>query len=295
MALIISKRSEEQRLQRQYDKCTRWLQAVNAAPDDLLKLYNLHVGLWRDGLQNENLGPDSYGMFRTKDVSRMYSWEVYLGGVDGLFTHSVDEWERIKERDMASQQAEGKRPEVPQEYVRVCRQYRNHLSSNVKDIRNHVFDKGVSRDVLARNVMEAQNLLDVRTGGSGSDLKGLEFLSSSIAMNRILDCRFTYRGVPVASSMLNLSGKFLLPEGFERGVAITPKTAAEFKYRDVFDVLLSLGDGRTEEPQLIDLSKAGKQKVERASQDVTSMTRKEVRENRQHIELKKKQGYKFGI
>ena len=295
MALILSKRNEEYRLRSQYDKCSRWLNAVSAAPDDLMKLFNLHVGLWRDGLQCENLGPDKYGMFRTEDISKMYPWQVYLGGVDGLFTLPVSDWEEFKDRETARRKADGLKPDIPQEYQLVCRQYREHLMSNVKDIRSHIFDKGVSRDVLARNVMAAQNLLEERRGGSGSDLQRLEFQASSIAENRILDCRFEYRGVPVTSSLLNINGKFLLPEGFERGVSLTPKTAFSFKYHDVFDVLISLDGGRKEEPQVIDLSEASRRKVSRASHDVSSMTRQEVRENRQHLEVKKKQGYKFGI
>lgn len=295
MALIFSKRNEEHRLRSQYDKCSRWLKAVSAAPDDLMKLFNAHVGLWRDGLQCDNLGPDKYGMFRTEDISKMRPWEVYLGGVDGLFTRSAYDWEEFKDRETARRKADGLKPDIPQEYQLVCRQYRDHLISNIRDIRSHIFDKGVSRDVLARNVMAAQNLLDVRRGGSGSDLQGLKFQASSIADNRILDCRFEYRGVPISSSLLNINGRFLLPEGFERGVSLTPKTAFSFRYRDVFDVLLSLQEGRKEEPKLIDLSKASSRKVSRASHDVSSMTRQEVRENRQHLEVKKKQGYKFGI
>lgn len=52
-----------------------------------------HKRAWRAGFQNENLGPDKYGMFRTKDINKMTVDEVFLGGICGLNTLPLSKWE----------------------------------------------------------------------------------------------------------------------------------------------------------------------------------------------------------
>lgn len=297
MAIILNRKKEEQRLQHQYDRCTKWLRHVGAVkdyPDGLMKLYHAHVEMWRDGIRNKNLGPDQYGMFRTGDIATMYPFQVYLGDVDGLFTNDVDFFEKDKEKHLASLRREGKEPSLPEHYVRVCRQYRDHLMSNILDIRNNIFDKGVSRDVLAEHVAEACNLLAEHQGGDRG-VSGLEFTCSSLAENRILECKMRYRGLPVTSSLLNVKGRFLIPQGFERGVQITPKNVTDMKYRDVFDVLLCLKDDGKEQPKLLDLSGSATQKIGKASKLLEPMSRKEIRENRRNQEMRRQNGYRFGI
>lgn len=52
----------------------------------------LHKRIWRKGFRNANLGPDKYGMFRTKDINLMTINEVYIGG-----TRTIAQWEDSKE------------------------------------------------------------------------------------------------------------------------------------------------------------------------------------------------------
>ena len=63
----------------------------------LMECFELHKDLWRKGYQNENLGPNPYGMFRTSDITRMRPSEVYLGNIYGLFTKSIPEWRRYED------------------------------------------------------------------------------------------------------------------------------------------------------------------------------------------------------
>ena len=60
----------------------------------LLGLLSIHKDLWGSGFQNKNLGPNEYGMFRTKDIAQMQPEEVYLGNIFGLWTYTIPEWEK---------------------------------------------------------------------------------------------------------------------------------------------------------------------------------------------------------
>ena len=64
--------------------------------DSLEELLSIHKEAWLIGFQNENLGPDRYGMFRTENIPTMEPSEVFLGGIWGLFTHSIPFWEERK-------------------------------------------------------------------------------------------------------------------------------------------------------------------------------------------------------
>jgi hypothetical protein len=55
----------------------------------LLGLLSLHKEVWAAGFQNENLGPDSCGMFRTESIPNMKPEEVYLGNIWGLWTKNI--------------------------------------------------------------------------------------------------------------------------------------------------------------------------------------------------------------
>ena len=87
--------------------------------DDALSLNELlaaHKKAWIYGFRNENLGPNQYGMFRTDKISNMTQDEVYLGNINGLWTHTIREW-----NERADEGA----------YETVMEQYRMHLESNV--------------------------------------------------------------------------------------------------------------------------------------------------------------------
>lgn len=69
--------------------------AINKC-DSLEELLSIHKEAWIVGFQNENLGPDKYGMFRTENIPTMQPSEVFLGGIWGLFTHAIPFWEERK-------------------------------------------------------------------------------------------------------------------------------------------------------------------------------------------------------
>ena len=72
--------------------------------------YKLQQGLvnsyecWLTKIGNANLGPDKYGMFRTKDINLMTINEVYIGGIYGLNTRTIAQWEDRKEEPYDSTQ-----------------------------------------------------------------------------------------------------------------------------------------------------------------------------------------------
>ena len=276
-----------------YDKCNNCFLAATYAPDNLLKLMTIHVNAWKEGVRNENLGPDKYGMFRTDDIEHMKPWHVYLGNTYGLWTNTIDDFEKMKNRDMEQMRSKGETVHLPDYYVKVCQQYRKHLTRNFMDIRNHIFDNGKNRQYLQDNIERAMNLLEHCVGGK-NEISSFRFLDASIADNKILQCEFLNNGYRFTSCMLNLEGRYLLPVGFEKGVVITPKNVNDFKYRDVFDVLLSLDKDRIEQPKLIDFSHLNKLKVQKNTNDNGMLTRKEASRNLDHIQDMKKKGYSFG-
>ena len=85
----------------------------------------LHKKAWGLGYQNGNLAPCEWGMFRTKDISKMTPDEVFLGNVYGLWTFPMPKWE-----DQKSQMYD-KDISV---YDIVLNQYKRVLHSNVKAI-----------------------------------------------------------------------------------------------------------------------------------------------------------------
>jgi hypothetical protein len=87
---------------------------------NLHSILTLHKKLWSDGIQNANIGPCDYGMFRTKDIIDMTEDEVFLGNINGLWTKPMRFW---LDRD---------------EEPIVLEQYRQHLISNLKAIRNSI-------------------------------------------------------------------------------------------------------------------------------------------------------------
>lgn len=73
----------------------RIVNAINKC-GSLEELLSIHKEAWIVGFQNENLGPDKYGMFRTESIPTMQPSEVFLGNICGLFTHAIPFWEKRK-------------------------------------------------------------------------------------------------------------------------------------------------------------------------------------------------------
>ncbi len=64
----------------------------------LPEVLRLHKEAWAVGFQNESLGPDEYGMFRTKSIENMTSDEVFIGGnLWGLNTKNIPFWEKYRD------------------------------------------------------------------------------------------------------------------------------------------------------------------------------------------------------
>ena len=80
-----------------------WLTKIGNA-NTLIECMTLHKYIWRQGFKNTNLGPDKYGMFRTKDINFMTTNEVYIGGFNGLKILTIEEWEECKEELYDSEQ-----------------------------------------------------------------------------------------------------------------------------------------------------------------------------------------------
>lgn len=73
-----------------------WLTKIDNA-NTLSECMILHKRIWRKGFRSANLGPDKYGIFRTKDINLMTINEVYIGGIYGLNTLTIAQWEDAKE------------------------------------------------------------------------------------------------------------------------------------------------------------------------------------------------------
>lgn len=101
--------------------------------EDLKELLFLHKNLWRNGLQNANIGPNKYGMFRTENIETMKDEEVFLGDIYGIRTANIPFWEENKNEPYGVN-GFGIDPKKPL-YDIIVRQYREHLLSNIKEIK----------------------------------------------------------------------------------------------------------------------------------------------------------------
>lgn len=101
----------------------------------LTEMYHLHKNIWDAGLRNRNIGPNQYGMFRTKDISTMRPEEVMLGNIYGLWTFPIPAWEaNEKAQEPFGANDYGIIPETTV-YEVIVTQYRNILMSNVRVIK----------------------------------------------------------------------------------------------------------------------------------------------------------------
>lgn len=96
----------------------------------LIELLEIHKELWTDGYRNKNIGPNPYGMFRTNYIPNMTPDEVYLGNIFGLWTFSLQEWEK-DHKTLFGGNMYGI-PANTTNYEVVLRQYKQLLKSNVK-------------------------------------------------------------------------------------------------------------------------------------------------------------------
>lgn len=102
--------------------------------DSLYELMDIHKKAWAIGFQNVYLGPDRYGMFRTKSIPTMKPEEVFLGNIWGLWTHTIPFWEERKSQPYGCN-GFGIDPEKSL-YGIVLDQYKRLLISNIENIWN---------------------------------------------------------------------------------------------------------------------------------------------------------------
>lgn len=100
--------------------------------DSLYELMDIHKEAWIVGFQNENLGPDKNGMFRTESIPTMKPEEVFLGGIWGLFTHAIPFWEERKSQPYGCN-GFGIDPETSL-YNIILIQYKNLLCFHISNI-----------------------------------------------------------------------------------------------------------------------------------------------------------------
>ena len=107
----------------------QFLDAIGKAIS-LYRVLDIHRDAWGTGFQNSNIGPCAYGMFRTKDISKMTAEEVYLGGIWGLCTYNLPFWEKHKD-DKYGCNGFGI-DENTSLYELILNQYKNILTSNIE-------------------------------------------------------------------------------------------------------------------------------------------------------------------
>ena len=107
----------------------QFLDAIGKA-NSLYRVLEIHRDAWGTGFQNENIGPCSYGIFRTKDILKMTAEEVYLGGIWVLFTHNIPFWEERKDDKYGCNGFNI--DENINLYKIILDQYKNILTSNIK-------------------------------------------------------------------------------------------------------------------------------------------------------------------
>jgi hypothetical protein len=121
-AFIDQKREAALKVNRKYYLINKIDNYINTLKElkTLRGIYKAHLDIWATGIRNANIGPNEYGMFRTKDILHMKPEEVYLGNINGLWTFNIPTWEK-----------NGVEPCI-------IEQYRNHLISNLNAIKRDV-------------------------------------------------------------------------------------------------------------------------------------------------------------
>ena len=124
-------RTKYQKVSQEVEKADSFLRAV-AKCDSLIQMVAIHKDIWGSGFRNKNIGPDEYGMFRTKDIPTMKPEEVFLGNIFGLWTFAIPEWENNRNA-LYGANGFGINPGT-RTYDLVLNQYRNLLQSNLMAI-----------------------------------------------------------------------------------------------------------------------------------------------------------------
>lgn len=93
-------------LRHSYDKIFQKLALLKDFEGDLTALYNkidfsalilLHKDMFYRHCLPAKCDADEYGMYRVKSIADLDKKNIYLGGINGLVTHTISEWQSICE------------------------------------------------------------------------------------------------------------------------------------------------------------------------------------------------------
>jgi hypothetical protein len=115
-------------------KCDEALNSLSKCKT-LTNILEVHKKAWRDGVRNVNIGPCSWGMYRTEDIGNMSPSEVYLGGIYGLSTKNINFWESMGYDEPYGANGFGIDPEIKLLGNIIVPQYRSQLQSNFEAIK----------------------------------------------------------------------------------------------------------------------------------------------------------------
>jgi len=116
-------------------KCDEALNSLSKCKT-LTNILEVHKKAWRDGVRHANIGPCSYGMYRTEDIGNMSPSEVYLGGIYGLSTKNISFWESQGYDEPYGANGFGIDPEIKLLPCIIVPQYKGQLESNFKAIKS---------------------------------------------------------------------------------------------------------------------------------------------------------------
>ena len=117
------------------EKCETAIKEAQACTT-LSGLLDVHKKAWTNGIHNANLAPCSCGMFRTQDIATMSPNEVYIGGIWGLNTKNITEWEKYGYDEPYGANGFGIDPEIKLLGGLLVPRYKNLLVSNFNSIRS---------------------------------------------------------------------------------------------------------------------------------------------------------------
>lgn len=225
------KKRRERNLLTMYKFTGMWLQKVMETPESLYSLMNIHKAMWREGLRHEALGPDRYGMFRTDRIEDMILSDIHLGGIDGIPARSAQEFE-YQGFKYANQNGSPDASNHTDSYRTVCRQYRDHLASVLREMRSNIYDHGFSREEICASIEAGCGKLY-----PDAQVSGVRILDRSIEDGKIVNVMFNRGDDSIMSSLAIKGGIIYLPDLFTSGVFLQYNTREDCSFRRCQDAL----------------------------------------------------------
>lgn len=104
---VIAKKNQEKK--NEINKLEHQIRQLNKFKDELMShhtledTFKIHKQLGEMHLAwSIAICPDKYGMFRTKQIATMDPSEVFLGDIEGLWTHTLTFWLSCQDEDAVS-------------------------------------------------------------------------------------------------------------------------------------------------------------------------------------------------